>query len=106
MVFRFYYYCFLPCRIKSLLICFSGAKIFIFLSASAGESKWTRRWDGLEQDVLLQQDDDMRMSISLRWTSRRFFETSATLRVDGLPLLIIYRPPIIPDFDRRLTRWR
>src|SRR5690606_16586872 len=58
---------------------------------------WTRTWDGLEQDVLISQEhsaeDDRRFMESLI----RFFEDSRYIRIDGKPVLLVYRIGLFPD---------
>lgn len=67
---------------------------------------WTRRWDGLENDVLIAQDygpeDDKAFIASLEplLRDRRY------IRVDGRPLVILYRPSLLPDAAATLERWR
>ncbi len=67
---------------------------------------WTRRWDGLEGQVLLSQDyragDDERMvkEYARHFADRRY------IRIGGRPLLMIYRPGLIPDTASAIARWR
>ncbi|RJF77783.1 glycoside hydrolase family 99-like domain-containing protein [Rhodopseudomonas palustris] len=67
---------------------------------------WTRRWDGLESEVLISQDyvddDDER----LLGDFCRHFADPRYIRVQGRPLLMIYRPRLIPDAARVIARWR
>lgn len=67
---------------------------------------WTRRWDGLENDVLIAQDygpeDDKAFIQSLEPLLR----DSRYIRVDGRPLVILYRPSLLPDAAATLERWR
>jgi len=67
---------------------------------------WTRRWDGMEGEVLISQDyladDDERLLSTSTGTSRK----SGTFRIQGRPLLMIYRPRLIPDTARVIARWR
>ena len=66
---------------------------------------WTRRWDGQEQDVLLRQDYDPAHDDALIACLVGYFSSPRYYRVGGQPLLVIYRPGIIPgaaDYFRRL----
>ncbi len=67
---------------------------------------WTRRWDGLEEDVLIAQeysaeDDDDFMHDLLRYLADPRY-----IRVHGRPLFMVYRPDILPDMRATLERWR
>jgi lipopolysaccharide biosynthesis protein len=83
----------------------SGAPDFPFCICWANEN-WTRRWDGLEEDVLVRQ------SYSLD-SSRRFIRDVIPmlrdpryLRYQGRPVLLVYRVREIPDLAETLDLWR
>lgn len=71
----------------------------------ANES-WSRRWDGSENDVLLEQHygprDDVRYveSVTEAVRDRRY------IRINGRPLLMLYRPGVVPDARATVERWR
>lgn len=67
---------------------------------------WTRTWDGLEQDVLLKQDYSESDEAALIAEFSRYFGDARYIRIDGRPLLIIYRPGVIPDAASTFQRWR
>lgn len=67
---------------------------------------WSRRWDGSDDEVLIAQDyrdadDDALIACFARHMADRRY-----IRIDGRPLLKIYRPGAIPDAHRRIARWR
>ncbi|MBZ9795689.1 glycoside hydrolase family 99-like domain-containing protein [Mesorhizobium sp. ES1-4] len=78
---------------------------FPFCLCWANEN-WTRRWDAAEQEVLIAQ------SYGPGWEERfadslvPFFRDPRYVRVDGKPLLVVYRPQHIPDARRAAEQWR
>jgi lipopolysaccharide biosynthesis protein len=67
---------------------------------------WTRRWDGRDQEVLIAQkhspEDDIAFAVSLE----PLFRDVRYIRVDGRPLLMVYRPGLLPDAAATVKRWR
>lgn len=67
---------------------------------------WTVRWDGYgTKGVLLEQkhtpDDDMDFIKDIEPALR----DSRYIRVEGRPLLIVYRPSLFPDIKATIDRW-
>jgi len=67
---------------------------------------WTRRWDGMEEDVLLAQDYLDADEPALLERFAQCFRDPRYVRVDGRPVLMIYRSRLIPDTAVTIARWR
>ena len=67
---------------------------------------WSRRWDGRDQEILIGQahspEDDRAVirDIARHFTSLRY------IRIDGRPLILVYRVELFPDFRETAARWR
>lgn len=67
---------------------------------------WTRRWDGAEDDVLIAQNHSREDNARVFDDIARYAEDARYLRIDGKPLILIYRPDIIPDARALTDIWR
>jgi GT2 family glycosyltransferase len=106
--FCFYYYWFAGKRllerpIERMLA--SGSPDFPFCLCWANEN-WTRRWDGHDAEILVAQaysrEDDLKVIQDLA----RYFRDSRYIRVDGRPLILVYRVTSFPDFSQTAALWR
>ena len=84
---------------------------------------WSRRWDGRADDILIGQqhspEDDLafiehvaRYLVDPRYLRvqvehvARYLVDPRYLRVQGKPLLLVYRPGLLPDPHATMARWR
>jgi lipopolysaccharide biosynthesis protein/ubiquinone/menaquinone biosynthesis C-methylase UbiE/outer membrane murein-binding lipoprotein Lpp len=67
---------------------------------------WSRRWDGMDHDILIAQKHSIEDSRALLAYLRPFMEDPRYIKVDGKPLFIIYRADIIPDMKETILSWR
>jgi lipopolysaccharide biosynthesis protein len=67
---------------------------------------WTKRWDASDNDILMAQTYSPENDIHFIESLLPFFADPRYLRVDGAPILLVYRPQHIPDAAATALRWR
>jgi tetratricopeptide (TPR) repeat protein len=67
---------------------------------------WSRRWDGLNHDLLIEQHYSAEDDIAFIAHMSKFLRDPRYISVDGKPLLIVYRPNLFPSMRETAGRWR
>lgn len=67
---------------------------------------WSRRWDGLDQDILIAQEHGESDDIAFIEYVSAYLRDPRYLRVAGKPILLVYRPGLLPDAAATARRWR
>jgi lipopolysaccharide biosynthesis protein len=105
--FMYYYYWFAGRRLMdgpiNQLVASDDDAPFCIMWAN---ENWTRRWDGSERDILIAQDYDEVPAEQFIDDVLDLLKDPRYLRLDGKPLISVYRPTQIPDFERVLAHWR
>lgn len=71
----------------------------------ANES-WSRRWDGRADDVLVDQQHSAADDLAFIAHIACYLRDRRYLRIDGKPLLLVYRPGLLPNAKATAERWR
>jgi lipopolysaccharide biosynthesis protein len=78
---------------------------FNFCLCWANEN-WTRRWDGLENEILIKQnysdDDPFRFIEDIQ----KYILDKRYIRIDGIPVILIYNPGHIPNVRDVFIKWK
>ncbi len=83
----------------------SGKPDFPFCLCWANEN-WSRRWDGMEQDILAEQNyEKYDPARHMEWLTQAF-KDSRYIRVSGKPLFLVYWADHIPNVADVLKIWR
>ena len=106
--FCFYYYWFagkvlLDRPLRQMMA--TGKPAFPFCICWANEN-WTRRWDGMEQEILIAQKHTPEDDLEFLRNIEPMLTHPNYIRIGGRPLLLLYRPGILPDARATANRWR
>lgn len=67
---------------------------------------WTRRWDGGDDEIILEQHHSPEDDIAFIKDITPALKDKRYIRVNNKPLLIVYRPSLLPDPAATAKRWR
>jgi lipopolysaccharide biosynthesis protein len=67
---------------------------------------WSRRWDGRADQVLIAQKHSEADDLAFIRHVADYMRDPRYLRVDGKPMLLVYRPGLLPDARATANRWR
>lgn len=67
---------------------------------------WSRRWDGSENDVLIGQSHKQEDDVAFIKSCLKYFKSDRYIKINGAPLLQIYRVSLLSDPAETIKRWR
>ena len=67
---------------------------------------WTKRWDGNEAEILLGQEYSAKDARAFIQYLIPFFQDERYIKVDGRPMLYVYRPSSIPNEKEYVDIWK
>jgi len=78
---------------------------FPFLLIWANEN-WTRRWDGLDNDILIAQNHSPESDKAFIKDLEPYLRDERYIRLGDRPIIIVYRTDILPEPIATAERWR
>jgi GT2 family glycosyltransferase len=67
---------------------------------------WSRRWDGLDSEILMAQQHSVDDDLAFIQHVARYMRDPRYIRINGKPLLLVYRPSLLPSALKTASRWR
>ncbi|WP_321334861.1 glycoside hydrolase family 99-like domain-containing protein [Breoghania sp.] len=67
---------------------------------------WTRRWDGQDSEILIEQKHSPEDDIAFIDDLIPLFSDDRYIRFQGKPILIVYRVSLLPNAKETAQRWR
>lgn len=87
------------------LILRSGEPDMPFCVFWANEN-WSKRWDGGNHEMLVEQTHSDADDVAFIESLLPYFEDRRYIRIEGRPLLMIYRIDLFPNARRTVRRWQ
>lgn len=106
--FSIYYYWFDNHRLmeKPLDIILENKDLDINFCINWANENWTKRWDGGDKEILMAQTYDENKLIDCIKDMEKYIRDERYIKVDGKPLIIVYKPTLIPNVELMIENWR
>ena len=67
---------------------------------------WTRRWDGLDQEILISHEYSPEDDVEHMKHLIKYFQDPRYIKVNNKPVFVLYKTFLLPDPEATAKRWR
>jgi lipopolysaccharide biosynthesis protein/glycosyltransferase involved in cell wall biosynthesis len=106
--FCFYFYWFAGNRLleQPLLQYLEDSTLDLPFCLAWANENWSRRWDGLDNEILIRQNYSKEDDINFISYLSKYLLDTRYIKINGKPLIIVYRPNLLPSAIKTANRWR
>lgn len=103
-----YYYWFDGHRLmeKPLDIILENKDLNINFCINWANENWSKRWDGGDKEILMAQNYDEEKLVNCIKDMEKYIRDERYIKIEKKPLIIIYKPTLIPNISVMLENWR
>ncbi|MFN5351332.1 MAG: glycoside hydrolase family 99-like domain-containing protein, partial [Alphaproteobacteria bacterium] len=106
--FNYYFYWFdgktlMETPLKQML---NNKKMDMSFCLTWANENWTRTWDGMDKDILIEQNHTKEDSIKFIKHIMPYLLDHRYIKINGCPVLCVYRPSLIPNIKEYTDLWR
>lgn len=91
---------------KPLELLLSHREIDLPFCLNWANEPWSRVWEGTERRLLIEQKHSPEDDIAFATAIEPAVADPRYIRIDGRPLIMLYRPGLLPDAAATVDRWR
>ena len=89
-----------------LKLLFENKDIDINFSICWANENWTRTWDESDNEILIEQKHSKEDDLSFIKYVSKYFADERYIKINGKPLISVYRPSLLPDVKSTFETWR
>jgi lipopolysaccharide biosynthesis protein len=80
-------------------------EINISFSLMWANENWSRRWDGLDNQILIAQNHSIGDSLKFMKSLIPYFRDERYIKIKNSPMFMVYRPQLIPRMPETIATW-
>lgn len=91
---------------KPIDLLFTHPEIDINYCLCWANESWTRTWDGMKNNILIEQKYTYDDSINFIYDIKKYFNDKRYIKHNGKPVIVVYNPGDIPKVKMVFCKWK